>query len=120
MAVTTPGGTTSDTSADDCTYAAVSAPTVGSLAPTTGPTTGGTSVLISGTGFTGASAVTFGSTAATSFTVNSATQITATAPAHAAGAVDVRVTTPGGTSLTGPADQFTYVASPAVDPLRAV
>jgi hypothetical protein len=46
--------------------------------------------------------------AATGFTVNSATQITATAPAGT-GTVDVRVTTAGGTSATGAADQYTYV-----------
>ena len=56
-------------------------PTVTSLSPTSGPTGGGTSVTITGTSFTGATAVTFGATAATGFTVNSATQITATAPA---------------------------------------
>lgn len=82
-------------------------PAVTALAPTTGPTTGGASVAITGTDFTGATAVNFGGTAATSFTVNSATSITATSPAGT-GTVDVRVTTGGGTSATGPADQFTY------------
>ncbi|WP_414631901.1 IPT/TIG domain-containing protein, partial [Brevundimonas sp. UBA4553] len=53
---------------------------------------GGTSVIISGTNFSGATAVTFGATAASGFTVNSATQITATAPAGT-GTVDIRVTT---------------------------
>ncbi|WP_216295903.1 IPT/TIG domain-containing protein, partial [Delftia acidovorans] len=62
-------------------------------------------------------AVTFGATAATGFTVNSATSITATAPAGAAGTVDVRVTTPGGTTATSAADQFTYVAAPTVSSL---
>ncbi|MCC7601252.1 IPT/TIG domain-containing protein, partial [Janthinobacterium sp. FW305-129] len=47
------------------------------------------------------------------YTVNSATQITATAPAGS-GTVDVRVTSAGGTSATGAIDQFTYVAAPAV------
>jgi hypothetical protein len=51
--------------------------------------------------------VTFGGTAATSFTVASATSITATTPAHAPGAVDVAVTTPGGTG-TG-ASLYRYV-----------
>jgi RHS repeat-associated protein len=41
--------------------------------------------------------------------VVSATTIQASTPAHAAGVVDVTVTTPGGTSATNPADQFTYV-----------
>ena len=58
------------------------APTLTSISPATGSTAGGTSVTISGTGFTGATAVTFGGGAAT-FTVKSATQITAITPAHA-------------------------------------
>jgi photosystem II stability/assembly factor-like uncharacterized protein len=80
------------------------------LAPTSGPTQGGTSVVITGTSFTGATAVTFGATAATGYTVDSATQITATSPAASSGTVDVTVTTPGGgTSPTGgAADNFTY------------
>ena len=60
-------------------------PTITALAPTSGTTAGGTSVQITGTGLTGATAVNFGATPATTFTVDSATQITATAPAHAAG-----------------------------------
>jgi Predicted solute binding protein len=89
-------------------------PTVTSISPTSGPTTGGTSVTITGTNFTGASAVKFGSTNASSFTVNSSTQITATSPAGSAGTVDITVTTTGGTSATGSSDQFTYVAAPTI------
>ncbi|MFF8770826.1 beta strand repeat-containing protein [Kitasatospora sp. NPDC015120] len=85
-------------------------PAVTGLAPTSGSTAGGTAVTLTGSGFTGATAVAFGATAAASFTVNSDTSITATAPAHAAGTVDVTVTTPGGTSATGTADHYTYVA----------
>ncbi|WP_293785928.1 MBG domain-containing protein, partial [uncultured Pedobacter sp.] len=95
---------------------AVATPTVTALSPTSGPTSGGTSVTITGTNFSGATAVTFGATAATSFTVNSATQITATAPAGT-GTVDVRITTTGGTSATSVSDQFTYVAVPTVTAL---
>ena len=62
----------------------------------------------------GATAVSFGTTAATSFTVVNATTITATAPAHAAGTVDITVTTLGGTTPKSPADQYTYTAAPAV------
>ncbi|WP_309145061.1 MULTISPECIES: IPT/TIG domain-containing protein [unclassified Bradyrhizobium] len=93
-------------SADRFTYTPP-APTVTSITPTSGPEAGGTVVAITGTGFTGATAVKFGATAATSFTVNSATSITATAPAGA-GTVDVTVTTPVGTSATSAADRFTY------------
>ncbi|MEZ0371764.1 MAG: IPT/TIG domain-containing protein [Candidatus Sericytochromatia bacterium] len=90
----------------------IRAPQVSSLSPASGPTTGGTSVTITGSNFTGATAVSFGATPATSFTINSNTQITAVAPAAAAGSVDVRVTGPGGTSLVVLADQYTFVAGP--------
>ena len=79
------------------------------VAPSTGPAAGGTSVTITGTNLTGASAVHFGANAATGVVVNSATSVTATSPAGT-GTVDVTVTTPGGTSATSSADQFTYVA----------
>jgi large repetitive protein len=108
---TTAGGTSATAAANQFTY--VVAPAITAIAPTAGPTTGGTAVVITGTNFSGATAVTFGGTAATNFTVNSATQITATAPSGA-GTVDVRVTTVGGTSPTNAADQFTYVAAPTV------
>ncbi|MFB9923168.1 PxKF domain-containing protein [Amycolatopsis halotolerans] len=84
-------------------------PAVTAVNPASGPKTGGTVVTITGTNFTGATAVAFGATPATSFTVTSATSITATAPASTtAGPVDVAVTTPTGTSTTSPADQYTY------------
>ncbi|WP_433064794.1 beta strand repeat-containing protein [Dactylosporangium sp. CS-033363] len=93
-------------------YTYVAAPTVTSLAPTSGTDAGGATVIITGSGFTGVSGpsgVTFGGTNATGYTVDSDTQITATAPAHAAGAVPVVVTSSGGGSNT--TVQFTYVAS---------
>ena len=82
-------------------------PAVSSISPGAGSTGGGTSVVIIGSDFNGTTAVTFGNTAATSFTVDSDTQITATAPAEAAGTVDITVTTAGGTSATTVNDQFT-------------
>ena len=87
-------------------------PTVTNVDPEVGPATGGNSVVITGTGFgglSGASAVTFGTHNATSYVVDSLTQITAVAPAGVAGTtVDVRVTNTGGTSVAGPADKYTY------------
>lgn len=69
-------------------------PVITGLNPTSGPV--GTQVAITGAGFLGATAVRFGGVKATSFTVNSATSITATVPT---GAVTgkITVTTAGGT-----------------------
>lgn len=111
VTVTTSGQTSPTSAADQFTYAA--APTVTSISPSSGPASGSTSVIITGTGFTAATAVSFGATAATSYTVNSATQITAFAPAGT-GTVDVRVTGVGGTSATSAADQFSYLGAPAI------
>jgi hypothetical protein len=98
------GGITQTLAENFCTP-----PTVTSVSPNTGPAVGGTSVVITGTGFTGATAVDFGTTAAAILHVDSDTQITATSPAHPGGAVDVTVTVQG-TSATSSADLFTYVA----------
>ncbi|HKD37114.1 MAG TPA: IPT/TIG domain-containing protein, partial [Pirellulales bacterium] len=83
-------------------------PAVTGVAPVSGPKAGGTSVIITGTDFTNATAVTFGNAgAAASFTVNSATQITAVSPAGSH-TVDLTVTTPAGTSELNAADQFSF------------
>ena len=117
VTVTTPGGLSATAgTGNDFTF--FSAPSVTSLSPAKGPTSGATSVVITGTNFTASTAVSFGGTAATSFTVDSATQITATSPAGAAGTVNVTVTNPGGTSSTsGTGDDFTYWAAPTVTSL---
>jgi len=112
ITVTTAGGTSATSDADQFTY--VAAPTITGISTTSGPTVGSTTVVITGTNFLAASAVKFGSTNATGYTINSATQITATSPAGSAGAVDITVTTAGGTSATSGADQFTYVAAPTI------
>ena len=109
VTVTTDGGASATSSADQFTYIAM--PTVAGISPTAGPAAGGTSVTITGAGFTGTTAVDFGSTAATSFVVDSDTQITATSPGESADTVDVTVTGPGGTSTTSSADEFTYMAA---------
>ncbi len=84
------------------------APTVTKVVPNKGPASGGTSVTITGTHLGAASAVSFGTHAASAFTVKSATSIVAVAPAGAAGIVDVRVTGPGGTSAIVLGDHFKY------------
>ena len=87
-------------------------PIVSSLSPAVGPTAGGTSVVISGVNFKEVSAVEFGGVAASGFTVDSASQITAVAPAHSPGSVALTVTTAGGTSSDVTA-QFAYEAPAA-------
>ena len=87
------------------------APTVSGVSPNNGPTTGGTAVTITGTGFQAGAGVTFGGTAATNVVVTNATQITATTPAHAAGGVNVVVANSDGQSGTL-ANGFTYTTPP--------
>ena len=88
----------------------IPAPGLIGISPTSGPEAGGTAVVITGTNFTGASNVSFGSTSAATFTVNSATEITATSPVGT-GTIDVTVTTSAGVTDTSAADQFTYMGS---------
>jgi IPT/TIG domain/Bacterial Ig-like domain (group 3) len=100
--------------------AAYAPPAITGLSPASGPATGGTSVVISGSGFSGATVVDFGSVAATSFTVTNDGSITATAP-PGADTQDVTVTTPIGTSATSSSDVYRYVpvvtaVSPASGP----
>jgi autotransporter passenger strand-loop-strand repeat protein len=93
----------------------VAAPTISNVTPASGPVGGGTTVTIVGTNFNGATSVSFGGKAATSFTVVSTTKITAKDPAGTAGqVVDITVTTAGGTSATSSADKFNYVAKPVI------
>ena len=115
VSVSSDGGASAAGSGNSYTYNAT-APTVTAVSPNAGPLAGGTSITLTGTNLNGATAVAFGATAALDFTVVSATQITATAPAGTSGVSDIRVTTPYGTSATSSADQFTYAdaAAPAV------
>ncbi|MCX7117581.1 MAG: IPT/TIG domain-containing protein [Legionellales bacterium] len=72
--------------------------TLSSVSPSSGAASGGTGVTLTGVGLTGATGVTFGGTAATSVNVVSSTTVTAVTPVHAAGAVDVVITTPSGSA----------------------
>jgi hypothetical protein len=100
-------GGSDDNSNTGAAWIFVSPVTVTSIFPTSGPAAGGTNVTITGTGFTGASAVMFGGTAAASFNVDSDSSITATSPAGS-GTVDVTVTS-AATSPTSAADRFTSI-----------
>ncbi len=78
-------------------HAPAPAPVVTGVSPSGGPLGGGTSVTVTGTNFTGATAVDFGSTPGTGIVVKGGgTSLTATAPAGAAGTVDVTVDHPLG------------------------
>ena len=100
-------GTLATSSADQYTF--VTPIVVSSVSPSSDSTSGGTSVVITGSSFNNITGVFFGGIAA-SFSVNSTTKITAIDPPHLAGTVDVTVATALTTSATSPADQFTYTA----------
>ncbi len=84
-------------------------PVISSISPESGSTNGGTSVSITGTNLASINSVKFGTEAATNFTVNSATSISATTPAHVAGAVDVVLS--DGTNTATLLSGFTYNAA---------
>ncbi len=88
-------------------------PAVSEVKPVKGPLIGGNLVEIVGTDLANASKVEFGGTEAT-IESDSATLIVVKAPAHAVGTVAVTVTTPNGTSPNTAADEYTYVAPPAL------
>lgn len=113
VTVISPGGTSLTSPGDLFSYL----PAVTNVSPSLGPVGGETTVTITGVNFNEVSTVQFGPTNATSFTVNSTSSITAISPAGA-GRVDVTVTTPGGTSATSAADQFSYLARPTVTKLK--
>ena len=104
VAVTTAGGTA--TAPGAFTYTNVSLPSIASVSPTSGPSSGGTAITITGTNLTGATSVKVGGVAATSVVVASATSITAVTPVGTLGQQDVLVTTPLGSATAVKA--FTY------------
>jgi hypothetical protein len=83
-------------------------PAVTRLSAKKGPAAGGTSVTITGTNFTRASTVRFGSTPATSVVVESTRSIIATSPPGTAGRVEVVVDTQNGASAATNKARFTY------------
>ncbi|MFD8546855.1 IPT/TIG domain-containing protein [Streptomyces sp. NPDC059649] len=89
------------------------APVVTSVSPSQGPPAGGTSVTLTGSGFTGATLVRFGPTG-TNFVIVSDTLITAKTPAGT-GTVQVTVTAPTGTSTQNVL--FTYTSVPSLSSL---
>lgn len=103
VVVTTSSGSRALTGA----YTYVTAPAINTIAPNTGSTSGGVNVTITGTSLSNATSVTFDGLPAPMIS-NTSSAIVVTTPAHAAGAVDVIVTTAGG-SVTSTAG-YTYAA----------
>jgi hypothetical protein len=111
VTVANAGGSSASGAADEFLYVQPGhAPSIKSLSLKQGPAAGGSTLTITGAGFVGVTAVKFGSADAASFTVNSATSITAESPPGAAGRVEVSVTTPNGESPTTAKNRFTFGA----------
>jgi len=88
---------------------------IATVTPTVGRTAGGTNVTITGVGFSAGTTVSFGGAAPTNVRIVNSTTITATAPAHAPGSVDVTVSHPDGTLATLP-DDFVFTPDPPPSP----
>lgn len=93
-------------------------PVISALSPTTGQTTGGTTVTLTGSYFTDATAVTFDGIEGTNLIVLNDTTATVVSPAHAAGSVDVVITTPGGSMKLS--HGYTYNASPTLSTITPI
>ena len=106
--VTTAGGT----NAANSLYTYESATVIGSVSPNTGSTEGGTTLTISGSGFTGATSVTIGGQACTNLIVISDSTLTCTSPPGVPGNATIVITTPAGVT-TAPAE-YTYTPAPVV------
>lgn len=88
-------------------------PVVSSVSPASGLVTGATLVTISGSSFSAGMTVSFGGTACTPVTVVNTSTITCTTGAHAAGTVDVVVTSTDSQTGTG-VSAFTYRGAPTI------
>jgi hypothetical protein len=109
VTVNSQGGTSQTSEAD--VYSYLSVPTVSGLSVSSGSSSGGAALTVAGSGFTGASAVSFGTSPAGFVRVASASQLEAIAP-PGTGTVDVTVATEGGTSAATSVDRFTYTSPP--------
>ena len=114
VTVTTPNGTSSTTPTPTNVFNYVTGPTIQSVYPGGGTTLGGTIVTISGVGFSSVTSVTFNGVAATTYLVDSPTEITATTPGPGSGNVPVVVTASGQNTPPDPAAVFDYVSKAPV------
>ncbi|MEZ0108562.1 YVTN family beta-propeller protein [Catenulispora sp. EB89] len=107
VTVTNDNGTSAAGPAGGYTYLQA-APAISALTPNSGVSSGGTTVVITGTDLSITKSVYFGGTAASSFTVDSPTQVTAVTRAQTNGTVNVSVTNAIGVSTSVPSSQFTF------------
>ncbi|MGD0874522.1 MAG: IPT/TIG domain-containing protein [Acidimicrobiales bacterium] len=101
------------TVADEFTFGVPPPPTVTGVTPAAGPALGGTKVTVVGSNFVGAVSVRFGGIPATNVHLLSSSEISAVAPTGS-GAIDVTVSTAGGSSGRTARDRFTFVPAPTV------
>ncbi len=109
VTVMTPGGISS--AGPQFGYVGIS-----EVSPSVGPVSSATAVTITGTGFTNAESVLFGTTAGTDLVVVSDGEITVTSPSGISGAVDLIVTGPLGNSPTWWTDRFIYAEVDEIAP----
>ena len=107
-----PGGTTASASAGSVTlnWSTTTAPAITGFTPNSGAPN--STATINGVNFSGATAVRFNGVTASTFVVDSPTQITATVPSSATTG-NVQIVTPGGTAVSS--SVFTVVNPPAND-----
>lgn len=84
---------------------------INSAGPNSGPAAGGTTVTLSGSGFTPSASVYFGGIAAPSVAVVSSTKLQAVTPAHASGTVSIAVTESPHNQSATLAGGFTYAGA---------
>lgn len=110
VVVTTSGGQSATLTAG---IAYIETPVVTSIIPSSGPTSGGTSLTIRGATFVDGTTVTIGSALATDVVIVSSTEITAKTPANQVGFFDVIVTKPD-SEFTKVVLGFGYIAPPTI------
>jgi YVTN family beta-propeller protein len=83
-------------------------PIITNIYPTSGSIAGGTAITITGSGFTGATAVNFDSTPAAAFLILNDNSVTAVSPPGTPGLVNISITAPSGTSSNSLATRYVY------------
>jgi sugar lactone lactonase YvrE len=96
------------------TFTYVAAPVISAISPATGTTSGGTAVLITGSGFRDVRYVELGATRVTDLVVVSSRELVIRTPEHAAGRVGLEIVGVYGSSQISTGSLFTYVTPPVV------